>query len=103
MDKYLEDVDNKKLQKIQENAGNYNWVLNHIKISHNKICDALSRLFTKVCPDSHDYVTMSSRLLQTSKREAIRMKQLEMEDPLVMKIAEEENMDLEYLEVLNNI
>ena len=38
-----------------------------------------------------------------SKREAIRKKQLEEEDPLVIKIAEESNLDLEYLDMLNAI
>ena len=103
MDIHLADVDNKKLQEILERAGNYNWVLNHIKGSDNKICDALSRLCTKGCLDYHKYVTRTPRLLQTSKRAAIRKKQLEMEDPLVMKIAEEGNLELEHLEMLNKI
>ena len=42
-------------------------------------------------------------MLRTSKRANIRKKQLEMEDPLVMKIAEEGNLELEHLEMLNNI
>ena len=74
-----------------------------MKGSDNKICNALSRLCTKVGLDSHKYVTRSAGLLQTSKRVAKRKKQLEMEHPLVMKIAEEGNLDLEYLEMLNNI
>ena len=89
MDKYLADVDNKELQKILERAAHYIWVLNHIKESDDKIWDALSRLCTKVSVDSHKYVTRSPRLLQTSKRVAIRKKQLEMENPLVMKLAED--------------
>ena len=43
-------------------------------------------------------------MLLTSKRAAIRKKQLKEEDPLVvMKIVEEDNLDLEYLEMLKNI
>jgi len=38
-----------------------------------------------------------------SKRATIRKKQLEEEDLLVIKLAEESNLDLEYLEMLNNI
>ena len=67
------------------------------------ICDALSRLCTNVCLHSHKYVTKNPRLLQTSKRAAIRKKQLEMEDPLLIQIAEEGDLDLEYLEVFIDI
>ena len=45
----------------------------------------------------------SPRLLKMSKRATIRKKQLEEEDLLVIKLAEESNLDLEYLEMLNNI
>ena len=38
-----------------------------------------------------------------SRKAAIRKKQLEEEEPLVIKIAEESNLDIEYLEMLNNI
>ena len=38
-----------------------------------------------------------------SKKATIRNQQLETEDPLVMKIVEEANMDIEYIEMLNNI
>ena len=41
--------------------------------------------------------------MKMSKRATIRKKQLEEEDPLVIKVAEESNLDLEYLEMLNNI
>ena len=51
--------------------------------------------------DSHKYVSRSSRLLQMSKRATTRKKQLEEEDPLLIKITEESNLDLEYLEMLN--
>ena len=36
-----------------------------------------------------------------SKRALVRQKQLEDEDPLVMKITEEESINIEYLEMLN--
>ena len=38
-----------------------------------------------------------------SKKAAIRNKQLETDDPLVMKITEEANMDPEYVEMMNDI
>ena len=103
MEKNLADVDNKKLQKILETASNYRWELTLISGEENKICDALSRLCTKICFNSHTYIVRSLRLLQTSKKATIRNKQLERDDPLVMKIAEEANMDLEYIEIMTHI
>ena len=38
-----------------------------------------------------------------SKRALIRQKQLEEEDPLVIKIAEEGSKDIEYLDMLNSL
>ena len=38
-----------------------------------------------------------------SKRASIKMKQLEEEDPRVMKIADEGNLDIAYLEMLNTL
>ena len=38
-----------------------------------------------------------------SKKAVIRNKQLERDDPPVMKIAKEANMDLEYIEMMNHI
>ena len=49
MDKYLADIDNKKLRKILEKAANYNWKLAHINGKDNKIRNTLSRLCTQVC------------------------------------------------------
>ena len=103
MEKYLTDVDNKKLQKILETASNYRWELIHISGEENRICDSLSRLCTKICFDSHKYLIRSPRLLQMSKKATIRNKQLERDDPLVMKIAEEANMDSDYVEMMSHI
>ena len=49
MDKYLADIDNKKLQKILEKAANSNWKLVHIKGKHKKVYDALRRLCSQIC------------------------------------------------------
>ena len=67
VDKYLADVENKELQKILERAANYNWVLCHIRGNDNEIACALSRLYTQICLDSHNYVNKSPRLLQKVK------------------------------------
>jgi hypothetical protein len=101
--KSLADIENKKLQKIMERASNYNWSLTHIKGSKNKICDALSRLCKQVCLYTHKYDTPSPRLLPMSKRATVRAKQLEQEDPLVLNIAEEGNLDVEYLSMMNSL
>ena len=102
MEKNLSEIDNTKLRKILETASNYRWELTHIKGTENNICDALSRLCTKVCFDSHKHTTRSQRLPQMSKKAAIRKKQLDRDDPLVMKIAEEANMDSDYVEMMNH-
>ena len=68
-----------------------------------KIWDALSRLCTEICFDSHKYIIRSPRFLQMSKKATIRNKQLERDDPLVMNIAEEANMDPDYIEMMNHI
>ena len=97
------DIENKKLQKIMERAGNYNWKLTHIRGSKNKICDAFSRLCKQVCLYTHKYDTPSPRLLPMSKRATVRAKQLEQEDPLMLNTMEEGNLDLEYLSMMNSI
>ena len=79
LDEYLADVDNKKLQKILERVANYNWVLSHIKVKDNNICEAFSRLCIQICLDFYKYINKSPRLLQMSKRATIRKKQLEEE------------------------
>ena len=103
MDKHLVDVDNKKLQKILQTASNYKWELKHVKGNENEICNALSRLCTKVCLDSHKYVVWSPTSLQMSKKASIRNKQMEKEDHLMMKISKEANMDLDTIEMMNHI
>ena len=52
---------------------------------------------------THKYDTTSPRLLPMSKWANVRAKQLEQEDPLVLNIAEEVNLDLEYLSMMNSI
>ena len=94
--KPLADINNRKLQKIMEKAANYSWQLTHIKGTTNKIADALSRLCTKVCLYSHYYETPTPRLLTLSKRATVRTKQMEIDDPLIEKIANEGNLDVEY-------
>ena len=101
--KPLADITNRKLQKIMEKAANYSWHLTHIKGTTNKIADALSRLCTQVCLYSHYYETPKPRLLPLSKRATVRTKQLEKDDPLIENIANEGNLDVEYLAMMNQI
>ena len=101
MEKPLADVDNKKIQKILEKASNYHWETMLISGDENSICDALSRLYTRICFDSHKYTTPSPRLLNMRKKASVRNKQLEKEDPLVLKIAKKANMDPDYFVMMN--
>jgi hypothetical protein len=101
--KPLADITNRKLQKIMEKSANFSWNLTHIKGKTNKITDALSRLCTQVCLYSHYYESPRPRLLPLSKRATARAKQLERDDPLVENLANEGNIDLEYLNMMNQI
>ena len=101
--KPLADITNWKLQKIMERAQNYAWKLTHIKGQSNKIADALSRLCTQICLYSQKYDYIKPRFLNLSKRATVRQKQLEHDDPLVLNIANEGNIDLEYLRMMNHI
>ena len=94
--KPLADITNRKIQKIMERAQNYAWKLTHIKGQHNKVADALSWLCTQICIYSQKYDYIKPRLLNLNKRATIRRKQLEYDDPLVLNIANEGNIDLEY-------
>ena len=69
----------------------------------NKICDALSRLCTRIFFDGHKYRTPGPILLKMCKVASVRKRQMEKNDPLVQKIAEEANMDPEYIEMMNYI
>ena len=86
-----------------EKAQNYHWETIHIKGDENCISDAFSRLCTRICFDSYKYVTPGPKLMKMSKVVAVRRKQMEKSDPLVQKIAEDANMDPEYLEMMNYI
>ena len=67
MEKQFADVKDKKIQKILEKTMNYHWETIHIKGDENRICDALSRLCTRICFDSCKYQTPGPRLLPMSK------------------------------------
>ena len=83
---------------------NYHWETIYIKGDENRICDALSRLCTRICFDCYKYVTPRPRLLRMSKVASVsRSKQMEKCDPLVQKILEEANMDPDYIEMMNHI
>ena len=100
MEKYLADIENKKLQKILERAANHSCKLTHIK-RKNKICNAISRLCTQICLYTHKYTSIFPRLLLMSKRASVGQKQLKKKDPLVMKMREQGKINIEYLEMLD--
>ena len=77
IDKPFTGVDNKKIQKILEKAMNYHWETIHISREENRICNALARLCTRICFDSHKYKTPGPRLLKMSKVATVRNKQME--------------------------
>ena len=101
--KPLADIENVKIRKILEKAQNYHWETQHIPAEENEICDAFSRLCTQVCFDGHNYDTPKPRILKMSKVAKVRRQQMEKMDPLVQRIAEEANLDSEYVEMLNYI
>ena len=82
---------------------NYHWETIHIKGDKNCMIDTLSRLCTRICFDSYKYITPGPRLMRMSKVATVRKKQMEKSDPLVQKIAEDANMDPEYIEMMNYI
>ena len=67
MEKPLADIQNQKIQKILDKAQNYHWETIHISAEENEICDALSRLCTRICFDGHKYQIPRPRLLKMSK------------------------------------
>ena len=103
MEKPLADIENGKIRKILEKAQNYHWETQLIPAEENEICDAFSRLCTQVCFDGHNYDTPKPRILKMSKVAKVRRQQMEKMDPLVQRIAEEANLDSEYVEMLNYI
>ena len=101
MEKPLLDVKNIKNQKILEKAQNYHWETIHISSDENEICDALSCLCTRIYFDGHKYKTPRPRLLKMSKVATVRKRQMEKNDPLSQKIAEEASMDPDHVEMMN--
>ena len=81
MEKPLADIKNQKVQKILDKAQNYHRETIHISSEENEICDALSRLCTKICFDGHKYQIPRPRLLKMSKAAVVRKKQMEKNDP----------------------
>ena len=82
LDKHTADVDNRSLQQILRRAWNYNWKTTYIRVKHNKVADALSRLCRSICTYLYKYEKNIPRLMMLSTRKALRAKQLEREDSL---------------------
>ena len=59
------------------------------KEKHNKVGDALRRLCMQFCLHTHKYVNIATSA-------SIRKTQLEKEDPMVMKTADEGTLDIPY-------
>ena len=98
--KPLCDIQNKRLQKILMRVSYYNFHTTHIPATSNKIADALSRLCGIIAKTNHSPCD-NLRLLPMSKKAEVYRKQLEIEDPLVMRLAEQAGLDLEYVEMVN--
>ena len=80
----------------------YNFNPHHIPATSNKIADALSRL-CGIVAKTHHTPCDNIRLLGMSKKVDVYMKQLEVEDPLVIQLGIQAGMDLEYVEMVNAI
>ena len=98
LSKHTADIENRSLQKILERASNYAWETKYIRGVDNKIADALSRLCKEVSTYSFKYDRKLPRLMSISTRKALRAKQIETEDPLVVRLAETGAEDPEYLD-----
>ena len=101
LNKYTADVDNRSLQQILIRAANYNWKCTYIRGKHNRVADALSRLCKSMCSYSYSYEKNIPRLMTLSTRRALRAKQVEKEDPLVLQIGEHGSEDAEYVDMMN--
>ena len=80
----------------------YNFNPHHIPATSNKIADALSRL-CGIIAKTHHTPCDNIRLLGMSRKAEVYMKQLEVEDPLVIQLVIKEGMDLDYVEMVNAI
>ena len=101
LSKHTADVDNRSFQQILIRAGNYNWKCTYIRGKHNRVADALSRLCKSICSYSYSYEKNIPRLMTLSTRRALRAKQVEKEDPLVLQIGEHGSEDAEYVDMMN--
>ena len=101
LDKHTSDVDNRSLQQILIRAGNYNWKTTYIRGKENRVVDTLSRLCRSICTYLYKYEKNIPILMTLSTRKALRAKQLEREDPLVLQLAELGSEDEEYVNMLN--
>ena len=102
MDKPIADVRNPKHQRILTRLQLYNFEKVHIPGLQNRICDALSRLCKNVMK-THHAPSDAPRLLPMSKRAHWHKKQLEVEDPLVLELAQAGSIDSNYVSMCNDI
>ena len=103
LSKHTADIENRSLQKILERASNYSWDPKYIRGVDNRVADALSRLCKEVSTYSFKYDRKLPRLMSISTRKALRAKQVETEDPLVVKLAETGAEDPEYIDMVKAV
>ena len=101
--KPLSKVTNKRLQKIMESVGHYNFINQHVPGTQNKVCNALSRLCKSLSGYSRYYRSKPPRLLKLLKNQARRVKEIDMLNPLLQESAKEAYLDEEYLNMLHSI
>ena len=103
LNKHTADIENRSLQKILERASNYSWQPKYIRGVDNRVADALSRLCKEVSTYSFKYDRKLPRLMTISTRKALRVKQVETEDPLIAKLAETGAEDPEYIDMIKSV
>ena len=100
LQKPLTEISNLKHQKICLKLQTYAFTTVHIKGVHNQIADCLSRLCSKVIKSIYSPEEVP-RILPISKKAAIRRKQVECQDPLVLELGGIGSQCESYLQCLN--
>ena len=75
--------------------------MHNIRGKHNRVADALSRLCKSIRTYTYKYEKNIPRSMTLSTRNALRSKQLEKEDPLVLQLSYLGSEDEEYVNMLN--
>ena len=100
MAKPLSEILNVRHQKVLTRIQAYSFEGVHIKGIENKVADCLSRLCRRVINTDH-YNNAPPRILPMSKKASVYKDQVQVRDPMVIKLGEIGSLDLGYLEMLN--